>query len=205
MQGLANIDRHVSNIRNHYGLPVIVALNRFGSDTDKELKLVSSTSPSKTCKLSSVSTLQRARRAPWISRARWSKVATGRNPEAEVRLRRRGHALEEDRQSREKHLPRERGGRRHRRCARRSRSTKRTATATCRSVSRKRSTHSPRIHSCAAHRAATCSTCATCICTAGAEFMVVLSGDIMTMPGLPKKPAADGIDIDDNGEIVGLS
>ena len=32
---------------------------------------------------------------------------------------------------------------------------------------------------------------------AGAEFMVVLSGDIMTMPGLPKKPAADGIDIDE--------
>jgi formate--tetrahydrofolate ligase len=41
--------------------------------------------------------------------------------------------------------------------------------------------------------------------SAGAEFMVVLSGDIMTMPGLPKKPAADGIDIDENGEIVGLS
>jgi formate--tetrahydrofolate ligase len=41
--------------------------------------------------------------------------------------------------------------------------------------------------------------------SAGAGFMVALSGDIMTMPGLPKVPAADHIDIDQNGDIVGLS
>lgn len=41
--------------------------------------------------------------------------------------------------------------------------------------------------------------------SAGAGFMVALSGDIMTMPGLPAKPAADHIDIDENGDIVGLS
>jgi formate--tetrahydrofolate ligase len=41
--------------------------------------------------------------------------------------------------------------------------------------------------------------------SAGAGFMVALSGDIMTMPGLPKVPAANGIDIDQNGDIVGLS
>ena len=40
--------------------------------------------------------------------------------------------------------------------------------------------------------------------SAGAEFVVVLTGDIMTMPGLPKKPAAEVIDINDSGEIVGL-
>jgi formate--tetrahydrofolate ligase len=40
---------------------------------------------------------------------------------------------------------------------------------------------------------------------AGAGFMVVLSGEIMTMPGLPKKPASDNIDIDENGQIVGLA
>lgn len=39
---------------------------------------------------------------------------------------------------------------------------------------------------------------------AGAEFVVVLGGDIMTMPGLPKKPAACAIDIDDDGNISGL-
>ena len=40
--------------------------------------------------------------------------------------------------------------------------------------------------------------------SAGAGFVVVLTGDIMTMPGLPKVPAAENIDVDENGNIVGL-
>ncbi len=40
--------------------------------------------------------------------------------------------------------------------------------------------------------------------SAGAGFIVVLTGDIMTMPGLPKHPAAENIDIDENGKISGL-
>ncbi len=40
--------------------------------------------------------------------------------------------------------------------------------------------------------------------SSGAGFIVVLTGDIMTMPGLPKVPAAEKIDVDDNGKISGL-
>ncbi|QZY56069.1 formate--tetrahydrofolate ligase [Crassaminicella profunda] len=40
--------------------------------------------------------------------------------------------------------------------------------------------------------------------SAGAGFLLALTGDIMTMPGLPKVPAANGIDILKNGEIIGL-
>ncbi len=40
--------------------------------------------------------------------------------------------------------------------------------------------------------------------SAGAGFIVVLTGDIMTMPGLPKVPAAERIDIDEDGKITGL-
>ncbi len=40
--------------------------------------------------------------------------------------------------------------------------------------------------------------------SAGAGFLVVLTGDIMTMPGLPKCPAANNIDVDENGKITGL-
>ncbi len=40
--------------------------------------------------------------------------------------------------------------------------------------------------------------------SAGAGFLVVLTGDIMTMPGLPKVPAAERIDVDENGVITGL-
>jgi formate--tetrahydrofolate ligase len=39
---------------------------------------------------------------------------------------------------------------------------------------------------------------------AGAEFVVMICGDIMTMPGLPRVPAANSIDVDENGRIVGL-
>lgn len=39
---------------------------------------------------------------------------------------------------------------------------------------------------------------------AGAGFVVVLTGDIMTMPGLPRVPAAENIDVDENGRISGL-
>ncbi|MDW7671533.1 MAG: formate--tetrahydrofolate ligase, partial [Bacillota bacterium] len=40
--------------------------------------------------------------------------------------------------------------------------------------------------------------------SAGAGFLVALTGDIMTMPGLPKVPSAEHIDVDDNGVISGL-
>ena len=40
--------------------------------------------------------------------------------------------------------------------------------------------------------------------SAGAGFLVALTGDIMTMPGLPKAPAAEKIDVDENGRITGL-
>lgn len=40
--------------------------------------------------------------------------------------------------------------------------------------------------------------------SAGAGFIVVLTGAVMTMPGLPKKPAAFGIDVDEDGKITGL-
>ena len=40
--------------------------------------------------------------------------------------------------------------------------------------------------------------------SAGAGFIVALTGDIMTMPGLPKEPAAEKIDVDEDGRIVGL-
>ena len=41
--------------------------------------------------------------------------------------------------------------------------------------------------------------------SAGAGFFVALTGAIMKMPGLPKVPAANGMDITETGEIIGLS
>ena len=41
--------------------------------------------------------------------------------------------------------------------------------------------------------------------SAGAGFVVMVTGEIMTMPGLPKVPASDRMEIDDEGRISGLS
>ncbi|MDE6617373.1 MAG: formate--tetrahydrofolate ligase, partial [Lachnospiraceae bacterium] len=41
--------------------------------------------------------------------------------------------------------------------------------------------------------------------SAGAGFVVAITGTVMTMPGLPLHPAAERIDVDDNGVITGLS
>ncbi len=40
--------------------------------------------------------------------------------------------------------------------------------------------------------------------SAGAEFIVAICGEIMTMPGLPKVPSAESIDVGTDGKIVGL-
>ncbi|MFZ0693496.1 MAG: formate--tetrahydrofolate ligase [Alphaproteobacteria bacterium] len=40
--------------------------------------------------------------------------------------------------------------------------------------------------------------------SAGAEFLVVIAGDVMTMPGLPRQPAAEAVGVDDSGEVFGL-
>ena len=40
--------------------------------------------------------------------------------------------------------------------------------------------------------------------SAGAGFVVAITGTIMTMPGLPKAPAAENVDVDKNGKITGL-
>lgn len=40
--------------------------------------------------------------------------------------------------------------------------------------------------------------------SAGAGFVVMICGKMMTMPGLPKTPAANNINVDDNGQITGL-
>ena len=40
--------------------------------------------------------------------------------------------------------------------------------------------------------------------SAGAEFIVVITGEVMTMPGLPKIPASNSIMLDDNSAVIGL-
>jgi hypothetical protein len=67
------------------------------------------------------------------------------------------------------------------------------------------STRSRRTRSCAARRKDTWFNCARRLSLRRRRFHGGLSGDMMRMPGLPKVPASDGIDIDADGNIVGLA
>ena len=91
-----------------------------------------------------------------------------------------------------------------RRCARNSPGGRRPASAICRSAWRRRSSFSTDPTRLGAPRA-TSLTVREVRLAAGAGFVVAVCGDIMTMPGLPRDPAANGIGLDADGEVVGLS
>jgi formate--tetrahydrofolate ligase len=78
------------------------------------------------------------------------------------------------------------------------------ASATARSAWPRRSTRSRPTRSCSARRAATRCTIREVRLSAGAEFIVVICGDIMTMPGLPRVPAANAIRLNERGLVEGL-
>ena len=86
----------------------------------------------------------------------------------------------------------------------RSNSYKRTATATIPSASPKPNIHSrpdPLLLGAPEHHEVNVREVRL---ATGAEFVVFICGNMLTMPGLPKRPAAEFIDIDDSGKVVGL-
>ncbi len=85
------------------------------------------------------------------------------------------------------------------RCGRASPSWKQPDMVTCRSASPRPNTPSRPIQRCAARPAGISFRCGRCGCRPGAGFVVAICGDIMTMPGLPRLPAAERIHIDPEG------
>ena len=204
MRGFANMDRHVANIRDHYGLPLIVALNRFDNDTDHELEMVTrhlreqgvealvcehfakgskgavelATSMVNLIDTTpgSVTFVYEDQDALWTKIGKVAKnIYHASDVVADTNVRTKIETFQEDGFG---HLPI-------------------CIAKTPYSFSTDRQLRgAPTGH---------VFTVRDVYLNAGAEFMVVLAGDITTMPGLPKSPAADNIDIDSNGEIVGLA
>ena len=161
MQGLANMDRHVANIRDHYGLPVIVALNRFGSDTDRELEMIKKHLGGAGRRGARLHALRERLEGRYrAGDARSSRSSTRSRARSSSSTMTRIRSGRRSARSRRASTTRAKSSR-TRPCATRSRSSRRTGSAICRSASRRRSTRSRRIRSCAARRAGTCSTCAT--------------------------------------------
>ena len=202
-RGIANLDRHVNNIRNHYGLPCVVSMNQFTADTPAEFALLKE-------KLAYLNVPVLSARhwadggagAEEVARAvveqveqknqgfkfvyeddtpLWDKmkaIATkiygASDISADVKVRNEIKRLQESGYG---HYPV---------CVAKTQYSFSTDAA-------RRGAPSDHMVNIREVRLA-----------AGAEFIVMVCGDIMTMPGLPKIPSADHIDIDDSGKVVGL-
>jgi formate--tetrahydrofolate ligase len=204
MQGLANMDRHIDNIRNHYGLPVIVALNRFGSDTDRELDMIKKHVGEQGVEaLVCTHFANGAKGATDLAKSMvklidtkpgtlqfvyedadplWKKIGKvaksiyhASEVVADTAVRNKIEKFQEDGFG---NLP------------------------ICIAKTQYSFSTDPKLRGAPSGHVFNVR---DVYLSAGAGFMVVLSGDIMTMPGLPKKPASDNIDIDADGNVVGLA
>jgi formate--tetrahydrofolate ligase len=204
MQGLANMDRHVKNIRENYGLPVIVALNRFGSDTVREFELI-------TKHLSE----QGVEAIVCEHFAKGSKGATGLATSMVKLIDTKPGKVKfvyEDADDLWKKI-----GKVAKNVYHASEVVADTAVRT--KIEKFQQDGFGNLPICIAKTQYSFSTdpklrgapeghvfnVRDVYLSSGAGFMVVLSGDMMTMPGLPKVPASDAIDIDADGNIVGLA
>ena len=201
-RGLPNLLKHVENITQVYGLPCVVAINRFSNDTDAELALIADK-----CRALGVNVA--------LSEV-WGKGGEGGVPLAEevLRLCDQPHqfqfAYEQDLPPRDKIeaiVRRVYGG-----------AGVSYAPAAAKELDRLEAMGFGSLPVCMAKTQYSLSddqtklgrpegftiTVSKARVSAGAGFVVVQTGDIMTMPGLPKVPAAEKIDVDENGVISGL-
>ena len=202
-RGIANLDRHVNNIRNHYGLPCVVSMNQFTADTPAEFALLKD-------KLAYLG-------VPVLSARHWADGGAGaeevaRAVVAQVEQKNTGFKFvyEDDMPlwDKMKAIATKIYG-----------ASDISADAKVRAeIKRLQEAGYGHYPVCVAKTQYSFSTDAArrgaptdhtvnireVRLAAGAEFIVMVCGDIMTMPGLPKVPSADHIDIDDSGKVVGL-
>ncbi len=201
-KGVENLKKHIENI-HRFGLPVVVAINHFSFDTDEEIQFIKDKCAYLTVKIITADHWARGGAgAEELARAvvdvventktdfsllypdtctLWQKVGIicremygATDVLADKKLREKFHALQDAGYG---HLPV---------CMAKTQYSLSTDPLL---LGRPKSFDVP---------------LRDVMVAAGAGFVVVLTGEIMTMPGLPKTPAAEMIDIDEKGEIVGL-
>jgi formate--tetrahydrofolate ligase len=201
-KGVANLERHVGNVRNQYGLPCVVSVNHFTADTDAEHSLLAKKMAALDVPLvlarhwadGGTGAVDVARKVVEIvekgasnfrfvydeKQTLWDKVKTiatkiygASDISGDSKIRARFEELQKN----YGHYPV---------CIAKTQ----YSFSTDPSLRGAPSGHMVNIREVRL--------------AAGAEFIVVVCGDVMTMPGLPKVPSADKIDIDAQGRVVGL-
>ena len=200
--GMPNLLRHVSNIKNVYGLPCVVAVNRFPTDTERELALVIDE-----CRRLGVNTV--------LSEV-WAKGGEGGEELAREVVRlcdeesNFNFAYNLDcpiKEKIEQVVKKVYGGDGIALSPNAEKQIKRLESLgfdklpVCIAKTQYSFSDDPQKLGAPEHFTVAVKNVKV---SAGAGFIVVLTGDIMTMPGLPKVPAAEKIDVDESGRISGL-
>ena len=201
-KGLPNLLQHVENVTQQYGLPCVVAINRFPTDTEAELELVR-----EKCKELGVNVA--------LSEV-WGKGGAGGLELAEEVLRlidgeNNFHYVYEDDLSLEEKIQAVATKIYHADGVEFTAAAKKQLTSieglgfgklpVCMAKTQYSFSDDPSLLGAPRNFRITIKDVKVC---SGAGFVVAKTGDIMTMPGLPKVPAAEKIDIDENGVITGL-
>jgi len=202
-KGLVNLERHVNNLKNHYGLPVVVGINGFTFDTDKERELLKQKS--------------KELDVPIVSSTHWADGGKGAKELAEVVVN-----TIETKSNNFKYLYNDDLDlwKKMETVAKKIYGASGISAPTniMKQIEELQNNGYGKYPVCVAKTQYSFSTDPSLRgaptdhvipirevrLAAGAEFIVMVCGDIMTMPGLPKVPAAEKIDIDADGNIVGL-
>jgi formate--tetrahydrofolate ligase len=200
--GMPNLLRHVDNIQNVFGLPCVVAINRFPTDTEAELKLIEDECSKQgvNVKLSEV----------------WAKGGEGALDLADEVLRlidepselkfayEDGASVEDALNAIAKKVYRADGVEFTPAAKRQLKELHENGFGNlpvCVAKTQYSFTDNARALGAPEHFTITVRELKV---SAGAHFVVALTGNVLTMPGLPKVPAAENIDVDDEGNITGL-
>ena len=201
-KGLVNLERHVSNVTKNYGLPCVVSINRFTFDTDAEITLV--TDRMKALGVNVVLAEHWAKGGAGAEALAHEVVRLSDQPSGMTFVYDDGDSLLEKMKKvatkiygasdisasakvkQQLKTWEEAGYGNYPICVAKTQSSF-SADASLRGAP---SGHVVNVREVRL--------------AAGAQFIVMICGDIMTMPGLPKVPSAEKIDVDDNGKIIGL-
>jgi formate--tetrahydrofolate ligase len=201
-KGVVNLERHIDNVVNRYGLPCTVAINRRAEDSEREIQLlIDRIAPHGVRVIPATHFAEGGRGALELARevvrlteqpsrfrfvypdnaTLWDKmkaIATeiyhASDITADTKVRAQIRQLQE-------------GGYGH--------------YPVCVAKTQYSFSTDPKLRGAPAHHVVNIREVRL---AAGAEFVIMICGDIMTMPGLPKVPAANNIDVDSNGRITGL-
>jgi formate--tetrahydrofolate ligase len=201
-RGLVNLDRHVENVQQHFGIPCVVAVNRFSSDTAAELALIES-------RMAELG-------APAVVASHWADGGRGAVGLAEIVVglceREPGvRFVYDDHDTLWQKI--EKVSRKIYRASQVTASQKVRdqigrlqddgygGFAVCVAKTQYSFSTDPSLRGAPADHAIDVREVRL---SAGAEFVVMVCGEIMTMPGLPKVPAARAIDLTEDGRVVGL-